>query len=233
MFKEVIVEKIDVKEGTLLICWRYMALQTSDGVLHPADMDNYGAYLPIWELIRLMSYNADLSGEITEKTHEVLHQAFLGQHSQLSHILYCKREDADRNEAFLKAIAPKTENDYVRMFSLVCANQESEAVNWPFVCREELREYLCRFVNNDDAYRLSEAVRKGKLYGGKEYSLQKEREYSKFENVLALLPEDAVKLFARIMYLPEKALMQRIVHYTILAANSLIKNDNEVWLKMD
>jgi hypothetical protein len=233
MFKEEIVEKMDVEEGTLIICRRYMALQTPDGVLHPADMDDYGIYLPIWELIRLISHNADLSGEITEETRAVLKQAFLGEHPKLSHILYCKREDADRNEIFLKAIEPKTEDDYVRVFSLVCGNLESEAVNWPFVCREELREYLCRFVNNDDAYRLSEAVRMGKLYGGKEYSLQKKREYSKFENVLALLQEDAVKLFARIMYLPEKALMQRIVHYTILAANSLIKNDNEVWLKMD
>ena len=80
MFKEEIVEKIDVEEGTLIICRRYMALQTSDGVLHPADMDEYGRYLPIWELIRLISHNADLSGEITEKTHEVLQQAFLGQH---------------------------------------------------------------------------------------------------------------------------------------------------------
>ena len=48
MFKEVIVEKIDVEEGTLIICRRYMTLQTSDGVLHPADMDNYEMYLPIW-----------------------------------------------------------------------------------------------------------------------------------------------------------------------------------------
>jgi hypothetical protein len=174
-----------------------------------------------------------LSGEITEKTHEVLHQAFLGQHSRLSHILYCKREDADRNETFLKAIEPKTENDYVRMFSLVCANQGSEAASWPFVCREELREHLCQFINEDDAYRLSESVRMGKLYCGMEYNLRREREYAKFKNVLALLPEDTVNLLARISYLPEKALAQRIVHYAILAANSLIKNDNEVWLKMD
>ena len=227
MFKEVIVEKIDVEEGTLIICRRYMALQTSDGVLHPADMDNYEIYLPIWELIRLLSYNADLSGEITEKTHEVLRQAFLGQHSQLSHILYCKREDADRNEAFLKAIEPKTENDYVRVFSLVCGKQDREAVNWPFVCREELWEYLCQFVNKDDAYSLSESVRKGKFCG-----LMNEMEHRKFKDVLALLPEDTVNLFARIGYLPQKALMQRIIHYAILAANSLIKNNNEVWLKL-
>ena len=227
MFKEVIVEKIDVEEGTLIICRRYMALQTSDGVLHPADMDEYGRYLPIWELIRLISHNADLSGEITEKTHEVLHQAFLGQHSRLSHILYCKREDADRNKAFLKAIEPKTENDYVRVFSLIVGSFEGADACCPFTCREELREYLCRYMNEEDAFALSESVRKGKFYG-----LLKEQEHRKFKDVLALLPEDTVNLFARIKYLPEKALMQRIIHYAILAANSLIKNDNEVWLKI-
>ena len=227
MFKEVIVEKIDVEEGTLIICRRYMALQTPDGVLHPADMDDYGIYLPIWELIRLISHNADLTGEITEKTHEVLHQAFLGQHSRLSHILYCKREDADRNEIFLKAIEPKTEDDYVRVFSLVCGNLESEAVNWPFVCQEELREYLCRYVNEEDAFALSESVRKGKFYG-----LMREQEHRKFKDVLALLPKETVNLFARISYLPGKARMQRIIRYAILAANSLIINDNEVWLKL-
>ena len=227
MFKEVIVEKIDVEEGTLIICRRYMALQTSDGVLHPADMDEYGRYLPIWELIQLLSYNADLSGEITEETHKVLHQAFLGQHSQLSHILYCKREDADKNKTFLKAIEPKTEDDYVRVFSLIVGSFEGADACCPFTCREELREYLCRYMNEEDAFSLSESVRKGKFYG-----LLKEQEHRKFKDVLALLPEDTVSLFSRIKYLPEKALMQRIIHYAILAANSLIKNDNEVWLKI-
>ena len=227
MFKEVIAEKIDVEEGTFIICRRYKALQTSDGVLHPADMDEYGRYLPIWELIRLISYNADLSGEIAEKTHEVLQQAFLGQHSQLSHILYCKREDADKNKTFLKAIEPKTEDDYVRVFSLIVGSFEGADACCPFTCREELREYLCRYMNEEDAFSLSESVRKGKFYG-----LLKEQEHRKFKDVLALLPEDTVSLFSRIKYLPEKALMQRIIHYAILAANSLIKNDNEVWLKI-
>ena len=225
MFKEVIAEKIDVEEGTFIICRRYMALQTSDGVLHPADMDEYGGYLPIWELIRLISYNADLSGEIAEKTHEVLQQAFLGQHSQLSHILYCKGEDAGRNETFLKAIEPKTEDDYVRVFSLIVGSFEGADACCPFTCREELREYLCRYMNEEDAFSLSESVRKGKFYG-----LLKEQEHRKFKDVLALLPEDTVSLFSRIKYLPEKALMQRIIHYAILAANSLIINNNEVIL---
>lgn len=227
MFKEVIVEKIDVEEGTLIICRKYMALQTLDGVLHPADMDDYGIYLPIWELIRLLSYNTDLSGEITEETHKVLHQAFLGQHSQLSHILYCKREDADRNETFLKAIEPKTEDDYVRVFSLIVGSFEGEDACCPFTCREELQECLCRYMNEEDAFLLSESVRKGKFYG-----LLKEQEHRKFKDVLALLPEDTVSLFSRIKYLPEKARMQRIIYYAIVAANSLIKNNNEILLRL-
>lgn len=227
MINEEIVEKIDVEEGTLIICRRYMALQTSDGVLHPADMDDYGIYLPIWELIRLLSYNADLSGEITEETHKVLHHAFLGQHSWLSHILYCKREDAGRNETFLKAIEPKTEDDYVRVFSLIVGSFEGEDACCPFTCREELREYLCRYVNEEDAFALSESVRMGKFYG-----LMREQEHRKFKDVLALLPKETVNLFARISYLPGKARMQRIIRYAILAVNSLIKNDNEVWLKL-
>ena len=225
MLKDVIVEKIPVENGTLVISRRYMALQTADGVLHPADMDDYGRYLPIWELIRLISHNADLSGKITEETHEVLQQAFLGQHSQLSHILYCKREDANRNETFLKVIEPKTADDYVRVFSLIVGSFEGADACCPFTCREELREYLCRYMNEEDAFSLSESVRKGKFYG-----LLKEQEHRKFKDVLALLPEDTVSLFSRIKYLPEKALMQRIIHYAILAANSLIKNNNEVIL---
>jgi hypothetical protein len=34
--------------------------------------------------------------------------------------------------------------------------------------------------------------------------------------------------FSRIQFLPKKALMQKIVHYAILAANSLLKNNGEV-----
>ena len=83
-------------------------------------------------------------------------------------------------------------------------------------------------MNKEEAYKLSEAVRKGKFYGG--YSLR-EQEYHKYEDTLALLPKDTVSTFSRIKHLPEKALMQCIIHYAILAANSLIKNDNHIWLK--
>ena len=222
MMKEV-VERIPVEDGILIINRHYMALQTPDGVLHPADMDEYGRYLPIWELIRLLSYNADLSGEITEETHKVLQQAFLGQHSQLSHILYCNREDADRNETFLKAINPKTKADYVRVFSLICSGFEKEDVECSFVCREDLREHLSQFMNEEDAFTLSESVRKGKFYG-----LLRAQEHHKYEDKL---PQDTVNMFTKIKYLPERVLVQRIIHYAILVANSLIKNNNKVLLE--
>ena len=44
-----------------------MALETLDGVLHPADLDKYGQYQPILDLIRLISCNADMSCTVTEK----------------------------------------------------------------------------------------------------------------------------------------------------------------------
>ncbi len=231
MFKEVIVEKIPVEEGTLIICRRYMALQTPDGVLHPADLDEYGIYQPVLELIRLLSYNADLSGEITEETREVLQQAFLGQHSQLSHILYCNREDAKRNETFLKVLNPKTEDDYVRVYSLISGEFDEKDVNCPFTCREELREYLCQYMNEEEAYKLSEAVRKGRFYTG-ELVCEQERDLNKFKDHLVLLPEDIVNVFSGIKYLPKKEPLQPRIHYAILAANSLIKNDNHIWLKL-
>lgn len=231
MLKEVVVEKIPVDEGTLIICRKYMALQTPDGVLHPADLDEYGIYQPVLELIRLLSYNADLSGEITEEIREVLQQAFLGQHSRLSHILYCNREDAKRNETFLKVLNPKTEDDYVRVYSLIVGDFEEGDACCPFTCREELREYLCRYMNEEEAYKLSETVRKGRFYTGEPVHEQ-ERDLNKYKDALALLPEDIVNVFSRIKYLPKKEPLQRRIHYAILAANSLIKNDNEVWLKL-
>ena len=232
MFKEPVIEKIDVDEGTLIICRKYLALQTPDGILQPADMDEYGKYLPVWHLIRLLSGNADLSGTITEETQDVLRQAFLGAHSKLSYMLHCNREDAVRNEHFLNSIDPKTEDDYVRVFSLIYGDLETGAVNWPFVCREELHEYLCQFMNEDYAYRLSKSVRMGKLYGGIDYDPLMKQEYLSFQAGLELLPEDIVNIFSKIRFLPEKALMRYIVHYAILAANSLIKNNNDVILEL-
>lgn len=82
-----IIERISVPEGTLIINRHYMALQTSDGVLHPADLDEYGQYQPIQELIRLISCRTDLSAEITEDARIILKQALLGEHPLLSHPL--------------------------------------------------------------------------------------------------------------------------------------------------
>jgi len=229
MFKKVVVERIPVEDGTLIISRRFMALQTLDGVLHPADMDEYGRYLPIWNLIRLISYNAVLSGEITEQTQAVLEQALTGQHSQLSHILYCKKEDAQRNEVFLKTINPKTADDYVQVFSLICGGFGTEDANCAFTTWEELQDYLYLYMDGEDADSLSKAVRMGRLFGGIEYSLLTEQEYRKHKDILALLPEDTVNMFSKIKYLPEKGLMQRIIHYAILVANSL-QNNSEVVL---
>ena len=227
MFKETVTERIPVDEGTLIICRKYMALETPDEVLQPADMDEYGMYLPIWELIRLLSYNADLSPEITEQTREAMKKVFLGQHPRLSHILYCSEETADRNQVFLDTISPKTEADYVRLFALVQADLGEKAMGYPFVCREELRDYLGGYMDEELAFGLSEAVRKGKFYD--EGEDRRERvAYGKWRAELDLLPETVVKSFSEILYLPEKALVQRIVRYTILAANSLIKNNNGI-----
>ncbi len=224
-----IVEQIHVNEGTLIINRHYMALRTPDGVLHPADLDEYGQYQPILELIRLISYNADMSSEITEETQLVLQQSFLGCHPRLSAPLYCSIVDAERNANILKTVSPKTEDDYVRVLSLICGSLNKQDVDCPFVCREDLRDYLCQFMEAGYAYGLSEAVRKGLLYGDCE-EYRKEWEHYKIQ--LDLLPENTVNMLLRIKYLPEKSLMQRTIHYAILAANSMIKNNGDVIISL-
>lgn len=111
---EKVVEKIHVEEGMLIINQHYMALQTPDGVTLPADLDEYGQYQPILELMRLISCDADMPGNITGETQVVLQQAFLGQHSLLSHPLGCSMDETYRNSSILQAIHPQTEKDYVR-----------------------------------------------------------------------------------------------------------------------
>lgn len=101
---EDMVEKIIVDEGTLVISRHYMALETPDGVLHPADLDEYGQYQPILELMRLISRDADMSAKITGETQVILQQAFLGQHPLLSHPLGCTIEEAVRNSNILQAM---------------------------------------------------------------------------------------------------------------------------------
>jgi hypothetical protein len=224
---EKVVEKIHVEEGMLIINQHYMALETPDGVLHPADLDEYGQYQPILELMRLISCDADMSGNITGETQAVLQQAFLGQHSLLSHPLGCSREETVRNSNILQAIHPKTESDYVRTLSLVHATGLfcHAETSYPFTSREELREYLCEFMDDEYAYKLSESVRKGLLNEG---AVGHQARWEAYKEPLALLPDSIVNLFSRIIYLPKKSIMQYIVHYAILAANSLIKNENSV-----
>lgn len=224
---ENIVEKIRVEEGTLVINQHYMALETPVGVLHPADLDEYGQYQPILELMRLISCNADMSGNITGETQAVLQQAIMGQHSLLSHPLGCSMEETVRNSNILQAICPQTEDDYVRALSLVHATglfQNTED-SYPFTCREELREYLCEFIDDEYAYKLSESVRKGMLNEG---TVGHQAKWETYKEQLALLPDSIVNMFSRIIYLPKKSIIEHIVHYAILAANSLIDNGNSV-----
>lgn len=224
---EKVVEKIHVEEGMLIINQHYMALQTPDGVTLPADLDEYGQYQPILELMRLISCDADMSGNITGETQAVLQQAFLGQHPLLSHPLGCSIEKTDRNSSILQAIHPQTEKDYVRALALVHATGLfcHAETSYPFTSREELREYLCEFMDAEYAYKLSELIRKGMLY---ERAVGHQAKWEAYEEQLALLPNSIVNMFSRIVYLPKKSIIEHIVHYAILAANSLIDNGNSV-----
>lgn len=217
-----IVEKINVEKGVLVIRRRCMELQTPDGGLYPADMDEYGQYQPIVELIRLISCDSDFSGEITAETRAVLQQALLGKHSLLSRPLRCHVNETDRISEILKIVDPKTESDYVQVLSLAYADGifGAEHAFCPFASREDLCEYLRRFVDDDDAFAISELVRKGKFCVESKENLRMRDEY---KEQLALLPENIVDVFSRIKYLPQKQVVQKIVQYAVLAANSVIK----------
>lgn len=224
-----IVEKINVAEGVLIINRHYMALQTPDGVLHPADLDEYGQYQPIQALMRLVSRNADLSAEITEETRTVLRQALLGEHPLLSYPLVgtqTKKEDLLR---ILEVMNPKTQEDFIRTLCLIYAEglYAYEDTSYPFVCREKLRDYLRQYINEEYTFEMSEAVRKGLFF----YPLEEHRHiWDYYREELMLLPGDTVELFSRIKYLPKKAIAEYIIRYAILAANSLIQNNNAVIL---
>lgn len=41
---EKLCEVVPLENGNLIICQSYMALKTADGILHPADTDEYGQY---------------------------------------------------------------------------------------------------------------------------------------------------------------------------------------------
>ena len=170
--------------------------------------------------MQLIPCDICVSDELTEETHSILQQAFLGEHPLLSDILYCFAEDVDRNREILIATDPKTESDYVRTLSLINGrflSDANEAV-CPFSCREELMDYLCDYVDDKTAYAISEAVRKGLFFSGAE------KNWDTYKDKLSLIPNNLLELFTKIVYLPSKAITEYIVHYAILAANSLMSN---------
>lgn len=80
-------------------------------------------------------------------------------------------------------------------------------------------------MSAEDAYALSEAVRKGLLFEGPERNRPKWIKYKKY---IDLLPSDMPELFAKIKYLPSKVIYETIVRYAIIAAKSIAKNGEYV-----
>ncbi len=226
--KDRIIERIGVPEGTLIINRHYMALQTPDGVLHPADLDEYGQYKPIQELIRLISCNADLAEEITADTRSVLRQALIGEHPLLSYPLVGMHREKEYLLRIVDVMNPQTKDDFVRTLCLICSEglYSCETEAYPFVCREELQDYLRQYINEEHVFGLSEAVRKGTLHAP-EYN---SHTWDYYQQELMLLPGNTVEQFSRIKYLPKKSILEHIIRYAIIAANSLIKNDGSVIL---
>ena len=222
-----IYEEISVDDGTLVINRNYMALRTPDGVLHPAGLDKYRQYQPIFELIQLISCNVDLETDITEETRQILCEAFAGEHPTLSYSLVGYGDKNGKKKAILDHIKPVTESDFIKV---LCLNGSSgldgeDIVKLPFTSREELREYMRQYMSAGDAYALSEAVRKGLLFEGPERNRPKWIKYKKY---LDLLPSDMPELFAKIKYLPSKVIYETIVRYAIIAAKSIAKNGEYV-----
>jgi hypothetical protein len=82
-------------------------------------------------------------------------------------------------------------------------------------------DYLCGYVDERTAYELSEAVRKGLFFSGAEENWNK---WETYKDKLSLVPNNLLELFTKIVYLPSRAITEYIVHYAILASNSLIGN---------
>lgn len=224
---DLLCEEIAVDDGTLVINRNYMALRTPDGVLHPAGLDKYGQYQPIFELIQLISCNVDLRTDITEEARQILYEAFAGEHTMLSYSLVGYGDKNGKKKAILEHIKPVTESDFIKV---LCLNGSSgldgeDIAKLPFTSREELREYLRQYMSAGDAYALSEAVRKGLLFEGPERNRPKWIKYKKY---IDLLPSDMPELFAKIKYLPSKVIYETIVRYAIIAAKSIAKNGEYV-----
>ena len=224
---DLLCEEIAVDDGTLVINRNYMSLRTPDGVLHPAGLDKYGQYQPIFELIQLISCNVDLETDITEEARQILYEAFAGEHPALSGSLVGYGDKNGKKKAILEHISPVTERDFIKVLCLNGASglDGEDIVKLPFTSREELREYLRQYMSAGDAYALSEAVRKGLLFEGPERNRPK---WIKYKNYLDLLPSDMPELFAKIKYLPSKVIYETIVRYAIIAAKSIAKNGEYV-----
>lgn len=223
----ILTEEITVEDGTLVINRNYMALRTPDGVLHPAGLDEYMQYQSVFELIQLISCNADLTTDITEKARQILLEAFAGEHPTLSYPLVGFGDASGMKKQILEHVKPVTEADFLKV---LCLNGSSgldgeDIAKLPFTSREELREYLRQYMSAGDAYALSEAVRKGLLFEGPERNRPKWIKYKKY---LDLLPSDMPELFAKIKYLPSKVIYETIVRYAIIAAKSIDKNGEYV-----
>jgi len=226
-YNDLLCEEIAVDDGTLVINRNYMALRTPDGVLHPAGLDKYGQYQPIFELIQLISCNVDLRTDITEEARQILCEAFAGEHPMLSYSLVGYGDKNGKKKAILEHIKPVTESDFIKV---LCLNGSSgldgeDIAKLPFASREELREYLKQYMSAGDAYALSEAVRKGLMFEGPERNRPKWIKYKKY---LDLLPNDILELFAKIKYLPSKTIYDTIIRYAIIAAKSIAKNGDYV-----
>jgi len=225
--KELICEEIPVEDGTLVINRNYMAIRTPDGVLHPAGLDKYRQYQPIFELIQLISCNVDLETDITEEARQILYEAFAGEHPALSGSLVGYGDKNGKKKAILEHISPVTERDFIKVLCLNGASglDGEDIIKLPFTSREELREYLRQFMSAGDAYALSEVVRKGLLFEGPERNRPK---WIKYKEQLDFLPKDIPELFAKIKYLPSKVIYEKIIHYAIIAAKSIAKNGEYV-----
>lgn len=223
----VLTEEITVEDGMLVINRNYMALRTPDGVLHPAGLDKYMQYQSVFELIQLISCNADLTTDITEEARQILLEAFAGEHPTLSYPLVGFGDASGMKRQILEHIKPITEADFLKV---LCLNRTSgleadDLAQLPFTNREELRELLGRTMCVSDAFGLSEAVRKGLLYEGQE---RNRPSWKKYARQLNRLPKEMVELFTRIKYLPSKTINELVIHYAIIAAKSIAKNGEYV-----
>ena len=215
-----IIEKIILSEGALIISQHCMALQTPNGVSHPVDLDEYGVYQPIQELIRLIPSNGDLTEEITENTRRTLRQAFLGEYPLFSLPLVGAQRKKEDILRILDVMNPQTQDDFVRTLCLVYSEglYTYERTSYPFVCREDLRCYLCPYISKEHLFGLSEAVRKGLFYDSEDNSYIR----LLYREELMLLPDDVVELFSRIKYLPRKSIIRIMIRYAIIIANVVI-----------